>query len=93
MLVWLRAAARIKDRTTETRSCAGAQGAGLPLGTAEIWEEEHFFNCSYFPLKDKFSSLLNTIARNSEPLPPAKRDETMPCALFLFIGKCIEMIV
>ena len=33
------------------------------------------------------------IARNSEPLPLAKRDETLPCALFLFIGKCMEMIV
>ena len=28
-----------------------------------------------------------------EPLPLAKRDETLPCALFLFIGKCMEMIV
>ena len=35
----------------------------------------------------------NFIARNSEPLPLAKRDETLPCALFLFIGKCMEMIV
>ena len=35
----------------------------------------------------------NYIARNSEPLPLAKRDETLPCALFLFIGKCMEMIV
>ena len=34
-----------------------------------------------------------TIARNSEPLPLAKRDETLPCAMFLFIGKCMEMIV
>ena len=25
--------------------------------------------------------------------PPAKRDETLPCALFLFTGKCMEMIV
>ena len=33
------------------------------------------------------------VARNSEPLPLAKRDETLPCALFLFIGKCMEMIV
>ena len=33
------------------------------------------------------------IERNSEPLPPAKRDETLPCALFLFIGKCMEIIV
>ena len=33
------------------------------------------------------------IARNSEPLPLAKRDETLPCALFLFIGKCMEVIV
>ena len=33
------------------------------------------------------------IARNSEPLPPAKRDETLPYALILFIGKCMEMIV
>ena len=33
------------------------------------------------------------IARNSEPLPLAKRDETLPCALFLFIGKYVEMIV
>ena len=32
-------------------------------------------------------------AKNSEPLPPAKRDETLPYALFLFIGKCMEMIV
>ena len=31
--------------------------------------------------------------KNSEPLPPAKRDETLPYALFLFIGKCMEMIV
>ena len=51
MLVWQRAADTIKDRTAETRSCAGAHGAGLPLGTAEIWEEEHSFNSSYFPLK------------------------------------------
>ena len=35
----------------------------------------------------------NNIAKNSEPLPPAKRDETLPYALFLFIGKCMEMIV
>ena len=34
-----------------------------------------------------------SIARNSEPLPPAKRDETLSYALFLFIGKCMEMIV
>ena len=33
------------------------------------------------------------LARNSEPSPPAKRDETLPYALFLFIGKCMEMIV
>ena len=33
------------------------------------------------------------IARNSKPLPPAKCDETLPCALLLFIGKCMEMIV
>ena len=33
------------------------------------------------------------IARNSEPLPLAKRDEILPCALFLFVGKCMEMIV
>ena len=33
------------------------------------------------------------IARNSEPLPPAKPDETLPYALILFIGKCMEMIV
>ena len=33
------------------------------------------------------------IARNYEPLPTSKRDETLPCALFLFIGKCMEMIV
>ena len=33
------------------------------------------------------------IARNSEPLPLAMRDETLPCALFLFIGKCMKMIV
>ena len=33
------------------------------------------------------------IARNYEPLPPAKRDETLPCALFLLKGKCMEMIV
>ena len=37
--------------------------------------------------------LTGNIARNSEPLPLAKRDETLPCALFLFIGKCMEMIV
>ena len=35
----------------------------------------------------------DVIARNSEPLPLAKRDETLPCALFLFIGNCMEMIV
>ena len=51
MLVWQRAVATIKGRTTETISCAGTHGAGLPLGTAEIWEEEHSFNCSYVPLK------------------------------------------
>ena len=51
MLVWQLAVATIKDRTTETRSCAGTHGAGLPLGIAEIWEEERSFNCSYFPLK------------------------------------------
>ena len=33
------------------------------------------------------------IASDSEPLPSAKRDETLPYALFLFIGKCMEMIV
>ena len=38
-------------------------------------------------------TLLCLIDRNYEPLPPAKRDETLPCALFLFIGKCMEMIV
>ena len=32
------------------------------------------------------------IARNSKPLPPAKCDETLPCALLLFIGKCMAMI-
>ena len=40
-----------------------------------------------------FSFSAFVIARNYEPLPPAKRDETLPCALFLFIGKCMEMIV
>ena len=40
-----------------------------------------------------FFEPLKVIARISEPLPPAKRDETLPYALFLFIGKCMEMIV
>ena len=40
-----------------------------------------------------WKNILQIIARNSEPLPPAKRDETLPYALFLFIGKCMEMIV
>ena len=35
----------------------------------------------------------NCVARNSEPLPLAKRDETLSCPLFLFIGKCMEIIV
>ena len=39
------------------------------------------------------SKIALNIARNSEPLPPAKRDETLPYALFLFMGKCMEMIV
>ena len=38
-------------------------------------------------------TLLCLIDRNYEPLPPSKRDETLPCALFLFIGKCMEVIV
>ena len=33
------------------------------------------------------------IAKNTEPLPPAKHDETLPYALFLFVEKCMEMIV
>ena len=36
-----------------------------------------------------YALMVLTIARNSEPLPPAKRDETLPYALFLFIGKCM----
>ena len=56
MLVWQRAAATIKDRTTETRSQdPGAHGAGLLFEIAEIWEEEYSFNCSYFPLKASLS--------------------------------------
>ena len=44
-------------------------------------------------LKFQKLQILTYIAKNSEPLPPAKRDETLPYALFLFIGKCMEMIV
>ena len=35
---------------------------------------------------------MSNIARNYEPLPPAKRDEILQCVLFLFIVKCMEMI-
>ena len=41
----------------------------------------------------RVATLHHNIARNSEPLPSAKRDETLPCALFLFIGKYMEMTV
>ena len=42
---------------------------------------------------EKVADKVINIARNSEPLPPAKRDETLPYALFLFLGKWMEMIV
>ena len=55
---------------------------------------------SYFAFysNNKTQTLVNiqlqkNSSRYSEPLPLAKRDETLPCALFLFIGKCMEMIV
>ena len=49
-----------------------------------------FFHWDYLPMR--LPKKLQ-IARNSVPLPPAKREETLPCALFLFVGKCMEMIV
>ena len=62
---------------------ANLQCRTLKLGKLIVLQETHL----------KTILIQKTIASNSEPLPPAKRDETLPYALFLFIGKCMEMIV
>ena len=40
-----------------------------------------------------FEPCFKARARNYKPLPLVRRDKTLPYALFLFIGKCMKMII
>ena len=56
-------------------------------------DHQNFLSYKYIKQLPRQNIFRCLIARNPEPLPPAKRDETLPYALFLFIGKYMEMIV